>query len=247
MLDDWIRPRWPAPPRVRALATTRTGGASRGPYGGLNLAQHVGDDPERVAANRQRVRTLLELPEEPLWLDQVHGCAVACGEEAVAGLEADASVAFGPGRVCAVLTADCLPLLLCDRQGTRVAAVHAGWRGLAAGVMEAALDTIATPGADLLCWLGPAIGPQAYEVGAEVRACFLDQDPQAAEAFRPLGDGRRWHADLYRLARQRLARRGVEAVYGGDRCTYSDPERFFSFRRDGTTGRMASLIWLADA
>ncbi len=245
-MGDWIRPLWPAPPQVRALATTRAGGESSGAYASLNLAEHVGDDPERVEANRRRLRELLGLPGEPLWLAQVHGCAVVVGEEALSGCEADASVAFGPGWVCAVLTADCLPLLLCNRQGTRVAAVHAGWRGLAAGVVEAALERIGGAGEDLLCWLGPAIGPGAYEVGAEVRECFLDQDPQAAEAFHPQGDGRRWYADLYRLARRRLARQGVEAVYGGDCCTYSEPERFFSFRRDGTTGRMASLIWLAD-
>lgn len=243
---DWIRPLWPAPSRVRALATTRAGGESSGPYLSLNLAQHVGDDPERVRANRRRLRMMLDLPAEPLWLEQVHGCAVVSVDDALAPCEADASVASGPGRVCAVLTADCLPLLLCNRQGTRVAAVHAGWRGLAGGVLEAALDTIGGSGEDLLCWLGPAIGPSAYEVGAEVRESFVGYDPNAAEAFCPLGDGRRWYADLYRLARQRLVRHGVEAVYGGDWCTYGEPERFFSFRRDGTTGRMASLIWLSE-
>jgi len=241
---EGLQPLWPAPPRVRALSTTRLGGLSAGPYASLNLAQHVGDEPDRVDANRRRLRESLALPEEPLWLEQVHGCAVAQGEGATTGARADASVATGPGRVCAVLTADCLPLLICNRQGTRVAAVHAGWRGLAAGVVEAALDTIDQPAEELLCWLGPAIGPEAYEVGAEVRACFVGQDEAAAAAFCPLDDGQHWHADLYRLARRRLARRGVCAVYGGDRCTFSEPEYFFSFRRDGVTGRMASLIWL---
>lgn len=242
----WIRPRWPAPQQVRALTTTRMGGESEVPFASLNLAQHVGDDPERVAANRRRLRVGLDLPEEPLWLEQVHGCTVVSHKEVVAGCEADASVAWGPGRVCAVLTADCLPVLLCDRLGTRVAAVHAGWRGLAAGVVEAVLDTIGGDAEDLLCWLGPAIGPSAYQVGGDVRERFLEQDPRAVEAFRPFGDEGRWYADIYSLARQRLLYRGVQAIYGGDCCTYSDPGRFFSFRRDGTTGRMASLIWLAE-
>lgn len=250
-----LRPDWPAPPWVRAAATTRAGGLSTGAYAGLNLADHVGDDPERVAENRARLRVALALPAEPLWLNQVHGCEVAQGSGVVPGCTADAAVTRCPGVVCAVLTADCLPLLLCDRGGRVVAAAHAGWRGLAAGVIERTLgamrealgevprDAPVDAPADLLAWLGPAIGPAAFEVGPEVRAAFLDTDPGAAAAFRS-GAGDRWLADLFRLARARLERAGVAGVYGGGVCTYSDPERFYSYRRDGVTGRMASLIWL---
>ncbi|PKM45838.1 MAG: peptidoglycan editing factor PgeF [Gammaproteobacteria bacterium HGW-Gammaproteobacteria-1] len=237
---DLILPTWPAPPNVHACATTRAGGVSTEPYASLNLGDHVGDDPAAVAENRARLCRELALPAEPLWLTQVHGTAVAEG----AGGCADASVAFGPGTVCTVMTADCLPLLLCDRAGTRVAAVHAGWRGLLAGVIEAAVARLDTPGAELLVWLGPAIGPDAFEVGEEVRAAFLAEDGGAAGAFRPSPAGR-WLADIYALARRRLARCGVNAVYGGELCTYHDAERFYSYRRDGVTGRMASLIWLA--
>lgn len=235
-----ILPNWPAPRNVRACTTTRDGGVSLGPYASLNLGDHVGDDPAHVAENRARLRRELELPAEPLWLTQVHGTAVAEG----AGGCADASVAFGPGTVCTVMTADCLPLLLCDRAGTAVAAVHAGWRGLLAGVIEAAVSRLHVPGADLLAWLGPAIGPQAFEVGEEVRAAFVAEDAAAAVAFHPAPGGR-WLADIYALARLRLARCGVTAVYGGELCTWSDAARFYSYRRDGVTGRMASLIWLA--
>jgi polyphenol oxidase len=216
---------------------------SRGPYAGLNLADHVGDDPSCVARNRALLRDYLALPSEPLWLRQVHGCGVAGDGVSPDGCEADASVATGPGLVCAVLTADCLPLLLCDRDGTRVSAVHAGWRGLAAGVIEAAVARMQTPPADLLAWLGPAIGPDAFEVGDEVRAAFLAGDPAATAAFRPSLAGR-WLADIYLLARRRLGALGVGQVWGGDLCTLTDAGRFFSYRRDGATGRMASLIWL---
>lgn len=236
---DLILPTWPAPRNVRACTTTRDGGVSLAPYASLNLGDHVGDDPAAVSENRARLRRALELPAEPLWLTQVHGIAVAAGQ----GGCADASVAFGPGTVCTVMTADCLPLLLCDRAGTVVAAVHAGWRGLLAGVIEAAVSRLHVPGAELLAWLGPAIGPLAFEVGEEVRAAFVAEDAAAAAAFQPAPGGR-WLADIYALARLRLARCGVTAVYGGELCTFSDP-RFYSYRRDGVTGRMASLIWLA--
>lgn len=244
----WLRPDWLAPPWVRAVATTRLGGVSTGIYAGLNLGDHVGDDPARVAENRRRLRTALDLPTEPAWLRQVHGCGVALAPGTPGGTcEADAAVAFGPGQVCAVLSADCLPLLLTDRAGTRVAAIHAGWRGLAAGVIEAALDRLDTPPGDLLVWLGPAIGPGAFEVGGEVRACFLagaltGRDGVAA-AFKPLGKDK-WLADLYALARHRLTALGVTGIWGGNLCTYQDPARFYSHRRDGVTGRMATLIWL---
>ncbi len=237
---DLILPDWPAPPNVRACATTRDGGVSTGSYASLNLGDHVGDAPADVAENRARMRRELCLPTEPLWLNQVHGIAVAEGQ----GGCADASVAFAPGAVCAVMTADCLPLLLCDRAGTRVAAVHAGWRGLLGGVVEAAVERLGVPGAELLVWLGPAIGPRAFEVGDEVRAAFVMEDAAAAAAFRP-SPGGRWLADIYALARLRLTRCSITAVYGGDLCTWSDAARFYSYRRDGVTGRMASLIWLA--
>ncbi len=240
---EWIDAEWPAPPWVRALATTRLGGVSTGPYAGLNLGDHVGDEPQRVARNRALLRQGLRLPAEPIWLRQVHGCAVTEAGELAVDCEADAIIARGPGRVCAVLTADCLPLLLTDRDGTQVAAVHAGWRGLAGGVIEAAVGRFATPPSSLRVWLGPAIGPGAFEVGAEVREGFLGLSPQAAAAFVPLGQGK-WLADLYLLARQRLAGLGVDKVWGGDLCTFGDPGRFYSYRRDGATGRMASLIWI---
>ncbi len=243
--DDLILPDWPAPARVRAACTLRTGGVSGGPYASLNLGDHVGDAPAAVAANRARLAAALAFPAEPLWLNQVHGCTVAESGTAVAGCEADAAVARGPGRACAVLTADCLPVLFCDLDGSRVAAVHAGWRGLAAGVLEAAVTALQTEPGRLLAWLGPAIGPSAYEVGGEVRRAFLENTPGADAAFRPSPAGR-WLADLYTLARLRLAAAGVTAVYGGHWCTFTAADRFFSYRRDGVTGRMASLVWIAD-
>jgi len=239
---EWIEPDWPASPRIRALTTTRLGGYSLPPFDGLNLGDHVGDDPSAVLRNRALIGEVLGLPTEPLWLSQVHGCAVAEVASSVPRCEADASVALAPGRVCAVLTADCLPVLFCDRAGTRVAAAHAGWRGLAAGVLEHAVQRLRVPGDQILAWLGPAIGPDAFEVGRDVVDAFTSDDPGASEAFRPSGD--RWLADIYRLARRRLAALGVGFVGGGDSCTVTDVARFFSYRRDGATGRMASLIWL---
>ncbi len=241
---SWIAPDWPAPPGVRAISTTRIGGYSDRPYQGLNLASHVGDRVETVVANRAWLCNTLGLPAEPLWLRQVHGKRVVTADAAAGEPEADASFAGQPGVVCAVLTADCLPLLLCDRQGTRVGAAHAGWRGLAAGIIEATMDAMDRAGTELMAWLGPAIGPDAFEIGAEVRQTFVAHDRRAAEAFRRTAS-ERWLADIYELARQRLAARGVAAVYGGGECTMSDAARFYSYRRDGTTGRMASLIWLA--
>ncbi|MEO1766206.1 peptidoglycan editing factor PgeF [Thiobacter aerophilum] len=235
-----ILPDWPTPPHVRALVTTRAGGVSVGPYASLNLAAHVGDDPAAVAENRARLRRLL--PAEPLWLEQVHGTAVWRMEAGAPG-RADASVSRTAGQVCAVLTADCLPVLFADRAGTVVAAAHAGWRGLCAGVLERTVAAMQTDPGQIMSWLGPAIGPEAFQVGEEVRLAFLAVDAAAAEAFRADGPGR-WRADLYALARMRLARAGVQAVFGGGLCTFSDPTRFFSYRRDGATGRMASLIWL---
>ncbi|MDW3682571.1 peptidoglycan editing factor PgeF [Cupriavidus sp. CV2] len=256
----WLVPDWPAPARVRALSTTRQGGVSEGPYGladgspgGLNLGTHVGDDAAAVAANRSRLAA--RLPAVPGWLEQVHGCAIATEDQFAAGgvvPQADASIATTAGRVCAVMTADCLPVLLCDRAGTVVGAAHAGWRGLCGGVIEATLARMgeqAGAQAQWLAWLGPAIGPDAFEVGAEVRQAFLaqaraEETAQVDLAFRA-GAAGKYFADIYALARIRLARAGCTAVYGGDACTVSDAQRFYSYRRDGVTGRMASLVWLA--
>ena len=242
--DDWIIPDWPAPANVKALITTRSGGVSLGPYAWMNPAEHVGDDPEAVRRNRALLRA--HLPQEPHWLQQVHGTQVLqVTLDARDVVEADAAVTHIPGQVCAVLTADCLPVLFCAEDGSTVAVAHAGWRGLAAGVLERTVQAIKLPGARVLAYLGPAIGPRAFEVGAEVRAAFMAVDAQAAQAFQVIEGGDKYLADLYLLARQRLARAGVVRVYGGDFCTYSEPQRFFSYRRDGATGRMATLMWLA--
>jgi YfiH family protein len=248
MHPEWIVPDWPAPSRVRAVMTTRAGGVSRPPFDGFNCAGHVGDDPAAVAENRRILRA--DLPGEPLWLQQVHGTGVAHAGTDAPETEADAAVATGPGQVCVVQTADCLPVLFCDERGTTVAIAHAGWRGLAAGVLEAAVTAMGIGPARILAWMGAAIGPESFEVGEEVREAFVSRHPLAAVAFRPAlpgtldGAPRKWLADLYVLARIRLAAVGVERVYGGGWCTYREQDRFFSYRRDGRTGRMASLIWL---
>ena len=243
MSADWLEPAWPAPPTVRALVTTRNGGVSEGPWASMNLGTHVGDAPEAVRRNRAILRE--HLPAEPCWLEQVHGVAVADAAQAgIAPLRADASVAHRPGAVCAVMTADCLPVLFCDRAGSVVAAAHAGWRGLAAGVLEAAVARMQVPPVTVMAWLGPAIGPSAFEVGDEVREAFMRADARAAAAFRPGEAAGKWMADLYRLAQLRLAVIGVDAVSGGGLCTVADA-RFYSYRRDGVSGRFASLVWLA--
>ncbi|MHB1214785.1 MAG: peptidoglycan editing factor PgeF [Thiobacillus sp.] len=237
-----IVPDWPAPARVKSLMTTREGGVSQAPWTGLNLGDHVGDDPVHVAANRARLRR--QLPAEPGWLRQVHSARVVeLGREP--NREADAALTRQPGQVCAVLTADCLPVLLCDRAGSVVAAAHAGWRGLAGGVLETAVAAMQVPPDAVLAWMGAAIGPQAFEVGDEVRQAFVSQHPQAADAFirHPASPGK-WLADIYQLARIRLNQVGVQSIYGGSRCTFNEEERFYSYRRDGVTGRMAALIWL---
>jgi len=243
VMHDWIVPDWPAPARVRAVTTTRRGGVSRGCYASMNPADHVDDDPVAVAGNRQRLQQVLNLPAAPVWLRQVHGTRVVDATAAKSAPEADAAYSTQAGVVCAVLTADCLPVLLTDTAAESVAVIHAGWRGLAAGVIEQAVRVLGRPGEQLLAWLGPAIGPQAFQVGAEVRDAFLAHDQVAADAFRQAPDGE-WHADLYHLARQRLAEVGVTAVHGGGLCSFTDSDRFYSYRRDGITGRMATLIWL---
>lgn len=246
-----IIPDWPAPENVQSLVTTRSvdmaaapsvlGGMSQPPYDRFNLGDHVGDDPAAVAANRACLRKYC--PAEPVWLKQVHGTAVVTADAVTGTPEADASVAFTPIRVCVVLTADCLPVLFCNRDGSVVAAAHAGWRGLAAGVLESTVTAMQTPPQEILAWLGPAIGSAAFEVGDEVRAAFVNDLADTEVAFRATAPGK-WLADIYMLARMRLARVGVKAVYGGGFCTYTDAARFYSYRRDKQTGRMASLIWL---
>jgi hypothetical protein len=238
---DWLRPDWPAPASVRACVTTRAGGISQSPFDSFNLGDHVDDDPAAVAANRQRLESLLGC--QPAWLSQIHS-AVAVAADPQQLPQADASWTDQPGTACAVLTADCLPVLFCDRAGSRVAAAHAGWRGLAGGVLEETIRALDVPPTELLAWLGPAIGPDAFEVGPEVREAFVAQHPQAARAFRPSARTGRFMADIYQLARLRLAELGIHAVHGGGFCTVSDP-RFYSYRRAARTGRFASLVWIA--
>jgi YfiH family protein len=260
-MDTFITPDWPAPKNVRALVTTRHGGVSTAPWTSFNLASHVGDDPAAVLNNRACLRE--RLPSEPPWLTQTHGTVCVDAATAAAGVAADASFTRQRGVVCAVLTADCLPVLLCDEAGTVISAVHAGWRGLADGVIEASVARMDTPGARLMAWLGPAIGPAAFEVGADVRDVFLAHDAAAAQAFAASGEGK-WLCDIYLLACQRLqalnisrihslpaARRTASADFSADSsaqsaacCTVTEADRFYSFRRDGVTGRMASCIWL---
>jgi YfiH family protein len=247
-----MTPDWPVPGTVRALSTFRGGGVSEGRYASLNLGSHVEDAVEAVVENRRRLRAAAGLPAVPRWLVQVHGVRVcdldaeatnAGAEGAGTAAPADAVVTRKPGQVCAILTADCLPVLLATQSGDRVGAAHAGWRGLAAGVIEATVGALACPGETLLAWLGPAIGPEHFEVGGEVREELLRADPSAEGAFEPNSRGR-YMADLYALARRRLRRLGVERVHGGGECTYAAADKYFSHRRDGITGRQATLVWL---
>ncbi|MDH5547918.1 MAG: peptidoglycan editing factor PgeF [Gammaproteobacteria bacterium] len=243
--SDWIVPEWPAPANVLALSTLRTGGVSEPPFDSFNFGDHVEDRPQHVAANRQRLIEQVHLPSEPRWLQQIHGIAVVDAARAPMGTAADASYSTTPGVVCAVMTADCLPVLFCSRDGSCVAAAHAGWRGLLSGVLEATISALPAVGKDIVAWLGPAIGPEAFEVGEDVYAGFVEHDACSAGAFKPGGPGK-YFADIYALARLRLTNAGVTAIHGGGYCTYTDRSRFFSFRRDGRTGRMVSLIWMAD-
>lgn len=251
-----LHPVWPAPPRVRALTTLRRGldvGISMPPFETFNLGARCGDDPAAVEHNRAALQWIGELPSAPHWLQQVHGTAVLrIDQDAVGGLRgdvepvADAAVTEVPGEVLAILSADCLPVLLCAADGAEIGAAHAGWRGLAAGVLESTVAAMHTPPAHLLAWLGPAAGPRAYEVGEEVRAAFVDVEPAAAVAFALTRPGH-YLCDLYALARRRLQALGVARVSGGEHCTISDAHRFYSHRRDGRSGRMASLIWIDSA
>lgn len=249
-MSDWrsltgaIFPDWPAPRNVCALATNRAGGVSIGNYAGLNLGGHVGDDPSAVEENRRRLAAVL--PASPVWLNQVHGIEVQLiGKEAQrVPINADASLTRTPEAICAIQTADCLPVLFCDVDGTVVAAAHAGWRGLCEGVLEATLAAMQVDSSRIMAWMGPAIGPNAFVVGAEVRDAFVAVDVSAARAFSPSAQTGKWMADIFLLARLRLWRAGLTSIYGGGVCTVSDPARFFSHRRDRVSGRQASLIWL---
>ncbi len=243
LLEHCLVPEWPAPGNVKALQTTRHGGVSVVPYESLNLGLHVGDVPHAVARNRQLLEPLM--PSEPVWLEQVHGTLVANADAAGCRVQADACIARHRGAVCVVMTADCLPVLLCDEDGLVVGAAHAGWRGLCDGVIEATVKEMGVAPQKLLAWLGPAISQQYFEVGSEVRAAFLAHQAQAAEAFIAHGEQGKYHADLYLLARQRLHALGITRIYGGDACTFQQQEQFFSYRRDGVTGRMGTFIWLA--
>ncbi|QLK62510.1 polyphenol oxidase [Enterobacteriaceae bacterium Kacie_13] len=240
-----IRPQWPQPASVRSCATTREGGISLPPFDSFNLGSHVGDNPQHVIANRLRLIALGDLPAAPHWLEQVHGTNVVrltLNAPLISTLIADAAYTCEPGVVCAAMTADCLPVLFCSLAGDEVAAAHAGWRGLCAGVLENTVACFSADPKNVIAWLGPAIGPAHFEVGAEVREAFMAVDPESSRAFVPAGA--KFMADIYQLARLRLQSVGVSAIYGGEYCTVSDKSKFYSYRRDGITGRLASLIWL---
>ncbi|MBL4762204.1 MAG: peptidoglycan editing factor PgeF [Gammaproteobacteria bacterium] len=243
-----IKPNWPVPDHIKAWSTTRMGGVSEAGFGTFNTATHVNDALEAVTKNRAKLATALSLPSDPVWLDQVHETSVLNVDLSFENNVADASFSTLAGKVCVIQTADCLPVLLSDRAGTAVAAVHAGWRGLCAGVLEVALDRFSASPNDIFVWLGPAISRAAFVVGDEVRDAFMAQDKSAESCFQPSSNknNNKWLADLYGLARQRLNTCGVENIFGGDWCTYTHQEHFYSYRRDGQTGRMASLIWMAE-
>lgn len=244
MENMFIASNWPAPKSIKAFSTLRLGGVSQPPFEQFNLAEHVGDDPLHVQANRNRLLKALQLPNEPIWINQTHSTIAIKAIPENRNREADASFTDQTNQVCVVLTADCLPILVCNRQGTHVAAIHAGWRGLLNGIIETTLQGLQLPNNELLVWLGPAISQKKYEVGKEVRDQFLAIHPEMDSAFLP-STQERWLADLYALARIRLLKAGVTAVFGGEFCTYSDATHFYSYRREGSrTGRMATLIWI---
>ena len=239
---EWISADWPAPDGIVAGCTTRLGGVSEGEFAALNLGAHVGDSPANVVENRRRFVSDCGLPSEPLWLDQVHGNEVALDLNSELPPTADAMFTREPGRVCAVMTADCLPVLFVSASGDEIAAAHAGWKGLCCGVLENTVCQFRARPTDILVWFGPAISQRNFEVGDDVRQAFVDHDDQASGLFVPNDNGR-WQADLYGLARQRLDRAGVRQIHGGDACTYEDSRHFFSYRRDGQCGRMASFVY----
>lgn len=240
---DLIAAEWPAPHWIKAYTTTRVGGFSHAPYNSLNIATHVGDNLDSVSKNRQLLQKDLHLKKPISWLEQVHGNIAISADDPISSLRADAIYSKAAQTVCAVQTADCLPLLICSSSSYCVAAIHAGWKGLNNGIIEATIDAIALPPSDILAWLGPAIGPQAFIVGEEVFQSFMDKDQTAESAFQPI-ENNLWYANLYKLAQQRLHKLGISSVYGGNYCTFSDKLRFFSYRRDHITGRMLSLIWI---
>lgn len=239
----WLIPDWPAPAGVKSCVTTRAGGVSLAPFDSFNLGDHVDDDSQAVSSNRLALTSRLGI--QPAWLRQVHGVSVVKATPTEV-MEADASWTSTPGIACTIMTADCLPALFCNRAGDRVAAAHAGWRGLAAGVLEAAVSSFSNDPADVMVWLGPAIGPDAFEVGPEVREAFISTHPSTVDAFVPSVNHGKFMANIYQLARLRLAAYGVTSVYGGGFSTYNDP-RFYSYRRSARTGRFASLIWIEHA
>lgn len=257
---EFILPEWPAPANIHVYSTTRLNGLSQGVYAGLNLALHVGDNAQTVEKNRAFLSEALCLPGDPVWLNQVHH-ATAINASAQQNnslektpLDADASFSFKANHVCVVMTADCLPLLICNRKGDKVAAIHAGWRGLAEGVIESSITALHESPEQLLVWLGPAIGPQAFEVGEEVRNAFIAKfanatcakvTPELVKSYFVQNRAGHYLADIYQLARLALNVMGIESVYGGEHCTFNDVDHFYSFRRDGTTGRQASLIWFS--
>ena len=241
-MTEFIQPQWPLPQNVSAVFTTRRGGVSKAPYDSFNLALHVGDDAASVAGNRRRLREQLALPAEPGWINQTHGTrAVVLEQESER--DADAAITRRPGEVAVVMVADCLPILLCSRDGSEVAAVHAGWRGLQAGVVQSALAAMQSTRDSLMAWIGPGISRAAFEVGDEVRDAFAGTDAGAGEFFRENRPGH-WLCDLAGLAERVLVQQGVTEVYRDSRCSYGDAELFYSYRRDGATGRMAALIWI---
>ncbi|PNH81583.1 peptidoglycan editing factor PgeF [Vibrio diazotrophicus] len=239
---NWITPNWNAPKQVKAFASTRIGGCSKPPYEGLNLGMHVGDDPILVQSNRDLLQQQTEMPTAPVWLNQTHSTVVLeVAQPTNDVLNADGVITSSPNVVCSAMTADCLPVLITNTQGTQVAAVHAGWRGLAAGIVENALTHFSN---DVKLWLGPAIGPQAFEVGEDVLQAFLDYDSKAATAFVPGKQQGKWWANMATLTRLRMAKLGIDQVFDSGLCTYQDPQRFYSYRRDGVTGRQATFIWI---
>ena len=240
---NWLIPNWDAPQNIRAVTTTRQGGVSLPPFDSMNLGDHVNDDADAVQRNREILIHTLGLPEQPVWLNQIHSNLVSNLDDPQPLIDADAAFTTQKNKACVVMTADCLPVLFCNTQGTVVAASHAGWRGLHAGILEKTVEAMHEPPEQIMAWLGPAIGVNAFEVGEEVREAFISAQTQAEQAFKPKPNGK-WLADIYTLARLRLEAIGVKQIYGGGECTYSDAERFYSYRRNPSTGRMASLIWI---
>ena len=245
--SEWLIPNWDAPDNIKAVMTTRQGGFSCAPFDSMNLGDHVDDDLHSVAKNRESLKQKLNLPNDPLWLTQIHGVTIANADQQNQGkVEADASIAHQSGSVCAVMTADCLPVLFCNQQGTAIAAAHAGWRGLHAGILEQTVKALNCPAEEVMAWFGVAIGAEYFEVGDEVREAFVSVQVEAEKAFVPSVNAGKWLADIYLLARLRLQAIGVRKITGGEYCSYKDKERFYSYRREAKTGRMASLIWMSE-